>query len=184
MGDRHFTKQLRCRWNEVFADILSPSAFVGTVDSLVTLLEEPAARNFQRWQVLGIYVWPNYFVAQSYPIEITWLKNWIYERMRSLHLAVPGDCESNPEEPIEFAFDVFPNPFSESLQLKIISESSIRYTFQLYDTNGALIREKEFQTIEGDNLFKVDLPELAQGFYFYRLIYGNNTLSGKLIKIN
>ena len=183
MGDRHFTQQLRCRWNDLIADVLSANNIVATVDSLVNLLEEPAARNFQRWPVLGVYVWPNYFVAQTYPIEITWLTNWIYERMRSLHLAVPGDCESNPEGPIEFEYNVFPNPFSRSIRLKIVSESSIQYTFQLYDLNGAFLRESQFRTAEGDNLFKIDFPELAQGLYFYRLIYGDNTETGKLVKV-
>ena len=183
MGDRFFTKQLRCRWNELFSDVLSPASVVEMVDSLVTLLEEPAERNFQRWQVLGVWVWPNYFVAQTYDIEINWLKNWIYERMRSLHLTVPGDCESEPGEPIEFAFDAFPNPLMRSLKLKIISEASISYRFQVFDLNGALIQEKQFYAAEGENLFEIDLPELLSGIYFYRLSYGENTFSGKLVKI-
>lgn len=183
MGDSYFTTQLRCRWNELFASVLAPANIVATVDSLVTLLEKPAERNFQRWKVMGVWIWPNYFVAQSYPIEINWLKNWIYERMRSLHLAVPGNCESIPDEPLEFSYDTYPNPFTRHLKLKITSEAAITYRFQLFDVNGAFVRENQLHASEGENLFSIDFPELLSGVYFYRLTYGDNVLSGKLVKV-
>ena len=47
------------------------------------LLEAAAARNFERWPVLGEYVWPNDFGAverTSYAEEVDYLKTWLLAR--------------------------------------------------------------------------------------------------------
>jgi hypothetical protein len=51
------------------------------IDNAVLLLDEAQQRNFERWPVLGIYVWPNTEpYPETYAGEITNLKTWITER--------------------------------------------------------------------------------------------------------
>ena len=38
-------------------------------------------RNFVRWPILGSYVWPNWFIANTYQEEIAWMKNWLKDRL-------------------------------------------------------------------------------------------------------
>ena len=61
------------------------------IDDNADLLEEAVARNFERWNILGEYVWPNDDGAedrQTYREEIDYLKDWLQVRMTWLDSAV------------------------------------------------------------------------------------------------
>jgi hypothetical protein len=78
-------------------------------------------RNYQRWPILGSYVWPNWFIGQTYAEEVTWMKGWVEGRLTwidSLHVAPPrlaregGQIQpgfllsmSAPESPIYYTLD-------------------------------------------------------------------------------
>ena len=53
------------------------------IDSLYNVLTADGAvdRNSQAWPRWGIYVWPNYYRAQSYDDAIGYLKQWIRDRL-------------------------------------------------------------------------------------------------------
>jgi hypothetical protein len=36
-------------------------------------------KNFQ-WAILGIYLWPNWFIAKTWQEEIDWMKGWLTDR--------------------------------------------------------------------------------------------------------
>ena len=44
------------------------------------VLQEPQTRNFQTWDILNTYVWPNRVVTGSYAGEIRYLSEWLNER--------------------------------------------------------------------------------------------------------
>jgi hypothetical protein len=44
--------------------------------------------NFEKWPVLGQYVWPNNFVGNSHTEEINYLKDWINNRLSWLDNAI------------------------------------------------------------------------------------------------
>lgn len=46
--------------------------------------------NFEKWPVLGQYVWPNNFVGNSYTEEINYLKEWVNNRLNWLDNAIMG----------------------------------------------------------------------------------------------
>lgn len=184
MGDKNFTKALRCRWDELYSNILSTNRIINVVDSLVNLLANPLERNFQRWPVLGEYVWPNYYVAYDYNSEVTWLKNWIYERMRSLHLTIPGDCGSEPTEPLEFSISTFPNPFTAMLVVQVTSDANLLMRTELFSISGEKVFLKESRIVEGLNRIEVNTNGLSKGIYIYRIFKGENEIEiGKVIKI-
>jgi hypothetical protein len=51
------------------------------VDVKVALLGESQTRNYQKWPILGSYVWPNWFIGQTYADEIGFMKGWIQGRL-------------------------------------------------------------------------------------------------------
>ncbi|MHB2156181.1 CotH kinase family protein [Calditrichota bacterium GD2] len=81
MSDSIFVKKLIQRYQILREDVFSLGHIYQLIDSYVDTLNEAQARNFQRWDVLGKYVWPNYFIGQTYEDEINYLKNWIAERL-------------------------------------------------------------------------------------------------------
>lgn len=58
-------------------------------------LSAAAARNFVRWDILGIYVWPNAVVTGSYQGEVDYLRGWLERRIQWLNAALVregGQC--------------------------------------------------------------------------------------------
>ena len=99
LQDTEFTNGLRCRWEELRGGILSTERMNSYLDSLAFELTDAADRNFQRWPVMGIYIWPNswfYASATSHLQVIEEMKNWISERSQWLDENIPGvasNCE-------------------------------------------------------------------------------------------
>ena len=69
------------RWGELRTNQFAIVKILARIDELATLLNEAQARNFRRWHVLGRNVWPNGFVGQSFNDEISFLKQWIRQRI-------------------------------------------------------------------------------------------------------
>ena len=58
--------------------------FFRRIDETAAMLERSAAMNFQRWRILGTYVWPNagnVWERTTYQSEIDYLKDWLTRRM-------------------------------------------------------------------------------------------------------
>jgi hypothetical protein len=79
--DPEFKLRYADRWFGARRGVFTAQRLLGMVESYATLLDEPAARNYVRWPTLGIYVWPNWFIAKTYREEITWMEGWIAERL-------------------------------------------------------------------------------------------------------
>lgn len=82
MSDSVFVKQIIQRYSELRQSTLSLDHVWGLIDSYVDTLSEAQQRNFERWPVLNQYVWPNYYIGQTWQDEINWMKNWIKERLQ------------------------------------------------------------------------------------------------------
>ncbi len=76
-----FRKRLKCRWESLRENILSEEYLLNHVDSMAMLLDEAQERNFDWWNILGQYVWPNPSTPPTYQGEINNLKNWISNRL-------------------------------------------------------------------------------------------------------
>jgi hypothetical protein len=64
------------------------SDLINEIDYVSNLLETEANRNFDKWQILGIYVWPNppEMVAQdTYRKQINYLKDYLIQRKNWLY---------------------------------------------------------------------------------------------------
>ena len=55
-----------------------------------TLKNESGAvyRNYTKWIILGLYIWPNNYVGNSFESEIEYLKNWIINRNQWLDKSI------------------------------------------------------------------------------------------------
>lgn len=87
-ADPFFQNKLALRWQELRSDILHTDSLWAYIDSTVSLLDSAQTRNFQRWQILDTYIWPNAYVGMTYPNEITYLKTWIQGRLIWMDLQI------------------------------------------------------------------------------------------------
>jgi len=138
-NDQIFKNVLRCRWESLRDGILSHENIDQYIDSLATTLMVPADRNFEKYNILGQYVWPNppYFVEPiSHGEIITTMKQWIRQRTIWLDNNMPGipiDCDRFDED-YEFTTAIedipkqtsvpnfFPNPTSTGITIQSLDE--------------------------------------------------------------
>jgi hypothetical protein len=82
--DPAFRSRYAARWRELRTDVLSTERLMADIDAAAALLTDAAARNFERWPILGEYVWPNadgFEERTTYASEIAYLKDWLTQRL-------------------------------------------------------------------------------------------------------
>ncbi|MEK9913486.1 MAG: CotH kinase family protein, partial [Flavobacteriaceae bacterium] len=83
MEDPSFKLAVRERYTVLRSGVLSDGAIASKIESYRELLDSSnnAGYNFTRWPILGEWVWPNFFVGQTYNEEVDYLKDWVLNRM-------------------------------------------------------------------------------------------------------
>lgn len=83
LQDPAFVARLKARWIALRAGVLAESAITSKIDAYTMSLDKAGAieANFETWPVLGMYVWPNNFIGQTYSEETDFLKKWISDRL-------------------------------------------------------------------------------------------------------
>ncbi|MAJ43229.1 MAG: hypothetical protein CMF96_00605, partial [Candidatus Marinimicrobia bacterium] len=79
--DDNFRSQVSERYTELRSTIFSNNHIHTIIDSITNYLGDSVDRNFDRWQLLGNYVWPNYYIYDTYDEEIDYLKLWTNSRL-------------------------------------------------------------------------------------------------------
>lgn len=180
LRDTAFQQRIKTRWQELRTSVWTEPQIAACLDSVTTLLAEPQARNFQRWPVLGEYVWPNAFVGQTWAEELdyldTWLTNriaWIDGNIMSVGPAVSATGEAAGADAVR----VYPNPVTGNVLY--FTPGRADATFSLFDGMGrAVVNEL---AVAGGSM--VALPgELPNGLYFYQIGQKDRLLGrGKLV---
>ena len=81
--DPAFKKAVVDRWNELYPTLLTQvPAFLDRQHALMAGAE---SRNFDRWQILGVKVWPNYYYFPTYEQEYAFLKEFYEARLAWLN---------------------------------------------------------------------------------------------------
>lgn len=159
LQDPVFANNLKCRWSDLRTSILSDEHLMNYIDSLGTILEEPAQRNYDRWPILGVYVWPNNFIGSTYQEELTYMKNWILARTAWMDANMFGTCSSLSIDSPDTGLKIIPNPTQDFVTISGMSSDT---NLELRDFSGKIIR---IIPINHSNT-TVDLSDLANGIYF------------------
>ena len=185
-NDAAFRDDFNCRWQQLRGSTLNTDTIMHLIDSMVVFLGDAQVRNFERWNILGNYVWPNSYVGQDYADEITFLKNWITQRLNWMETNMIGTNQNcfpvnTNEQEINQTFKIYPNPFTDYLSLENSDNKSI--TIEIYDMVGRMVQSVNLNAT--DSYSNLNTSDLEAGFYFYS-VYEDNKLitSGKLLKSN
>jgi hypothetical protein len=65
----------------------------------------------------------------------------------------------------ETAFRAWPNPVTDMLNVRIITNSESTANVKLFDSKGALVKQLNVAVMPGDNFFKLDTRLLSSGMY-------------------
>lgn len=114
--DQAFRLRYADRWFALRKSVLQTSQLLAEIDGYVDLLAESQVRNFQRWPILGTYVWPNapgWETRPTYQDEINWMKNWLVDRLTwidSQFVAPPVFNQDGGSVPFGFQLAMSPPP--------------------------------------------------------------------------
>ncbi len=90
MEDSYFRNLVRTRWTGLRAGPFSDASILALTDSLAAVMGEARERNFMRWPVLGEWVWPNYFVGDTWEEERDYLEDFLLDRTAWMDEALAG----------------------------------------------------------------------------------------------
>lgn len=183
--DKKFRVALRDRWEVLREDQLSDARLMGRIDSLAVLLGEAQERNFERWEVLGEYVWPNWFVGNSHAEEVDYLKGWLEDRIAWMEEEMLTVTKEIYDEDDFFTTRAFPNPFHDQLTFEFYLRETESYHLRLFNAQGKLISEHfSNEYLNGLNTLQFNAAALAPGIYFFqaRIDEAEAWTTGKLIK--
>ena len=174
--------QIDCRWTEMRAGAWHTDTLMQLIDENVEILSDAQARNFERWQILGTYVWPNDFIGETYEEEVNFLKNWLTQRLNWMDANMLGNCDfftdTDNVSPIS-NLNIYPNPIDNYVFIELSNNNFINTQFELYDITGRYIQSYSISK----PLNKINLQNIAKGIYLYSIIQNNERIEvGKIIK--
>jgi len=130
-----------CRWTELRAGPLQTDSLLTFIDERVAEMGDAVDRNFDRWQVLGQFVWANDFIGDDYEEELDFLKTWLTERLDWMDDNMLGDCGSfvsSTGESENIKLNVFPNPTSQYLNVSNMENEAV--VLKVYSSENQLVK--------------------------------------------
>lgn len=176
LEDPIFEEEVKEKWMKLRNGKFSNANIKAWIDNLEAQLEVPQARNFQRWPVLGVEVWPNNFVGNSYKEEVDYLRGWLADRLDWM------DQEFDIELSVESNFTaeqllISPNPAHDILNISG-ELTEVNMDFEILGLEGKIYKTGK---INSNN--KIQIQQLPRGTFILLLRSGEKSYAQKFVKI-
>ncbi len=180
LQDTNYANQLKCKYNTLRTNEISNARIDFLIDSMVNKVGTAAtARHYTKWPILGTYVWPNYYVGNTYSEEIDSLKSWMNQRLVWLDANMPGNILPG----------CFVSPLAlHNINLKATSQASdVILSWQIIDNTmlGNYAVERSVDALNFENIGTVSVTDAGTinkfidehayaGNNFYRVKFKNS----------
>ena len=94
LEDTIYQNRLKCRWEYLRDRSFHEDSIFDFIDSIALYLNDAQQRNFQKWDILGAYVWPNFYIGNTYQDELIFIKTWLSGRLDWIDNNIVGNCDS------------------------------------------------------------------------------------------
>jgi len=186
LQDDLYADHLKCRWESLRQNHLTNEWFDHFVDSLALVLDEGQQRNFVKWPILGIYVWPNpQPIPTSYAGEIQALKNFLHTRLAWLDNNMPGFC--NPtligenDDGVQNLV-IYPSPAQERIVIESNQLWDDQLQISLTDLSGKVfVRWNGNLLRRDDGSFVLEVQKIPAGMWIVHMNDGRNHRSGRVV---
>ncbi|MEM9823633.1 MAG: CotH kinase family protein [Bacteroidota bacterium] len=178
MTDPDFVVLLKDRWARFRQGCFKTEQIMQDIDSLANLLGEAQVRNFQRWPILGVAIWPNAIVGDSYNEEVVQLKSWLKDRLLWLDEAIAKkNAAFVPTQGEGEEYLAYPNPFTEEITIEfpLPSENPLAVDIYVYNSIGQKVDEISIFIPFGPRTRSAITwsPDIAIGTYHYTIVHSN-----------
>ncbi|MFK7907614.1 MAG: CotH kinase family protein [Chitinophagales bacterium] len=167
-----FNERVYERWQELRSTVLETNQLLLWIEEQSLYLEEAQTRNFAKWDILNIEVWPNNYVGGNYLSEVVYLKNWLRARLTWLDTAFKELTLPKQEDILGFeAVKITPNPFNQFPQWTYRAVKGDFIEVILFDMMGKSIGKWAIECEQtGQNTLSLEEvnPHLSKGLYHYR----------------
>ena len=163
LDDPAFVTQVKNRFKDHY--FANKQYLLDKIDEKAELLKWAQQENFNKWQILGVQVWPNPIdkVFDTYEEEVAYLKEWFDDRMNWLNGAVNSlnGEPSDPEEPISDPENVFVTFQVDMNALDTNAEG-------VYVAGGDLGQDGYLLTDNGNDVWSVTIELDTNSRYLYK----------------
>ncbi|MDD3321980.1 MAG: CotH kinase family protein [Paludibacter sp.] len=185
--DPYFNGNLRNRWDELRAVKFNNYNIIRIIDSCASVLKDAQVRNFQKFNILSKYVWPNNNIGNTYANEVTYLRNWVTSRMLWMDgqikllspLTAITDFKNNSCEVL-----TFPNPFTDKFKINLNLTAGVFVNIQISNILGKSVFNQSKYCNAGANEFEINYNELEthSDLFIYKISIDNLPVSsGKIM---
>ncbi len=178
--DPYFETLLKIRWQNLRKNTISKAALNTFIDSMATSLADAQVRNFEKFDILNTYVWPNNYVGGTYENEIAYLKSWISSRIDWIDVQIASITPlslSVPTVNTLSATDTAADYATIGGDVLLDGNAYVweRGLFWAADTNPRL-NGKKIIAEHGTGQFYVHLDSLLPDTKYYYIAYAENDL--------
>ena len=189
--DVNFQYKTAQRYTELRSTVFSNENINSIIDSSISHLGEAIERNFSKWPILGNYVWPNYYVFDTYEQEIEYLKSWTEERLDWMdnEILLLGVNEGIIPKLDYRLVHTYPNPFNPKINFSFEIHSPGIASLKIFDLSGRKIKTLTNSINQsGTNQIIWNAKDengnnVAAGAYIYELFYDHKFVRGKIVYI-
>lgn len=193
--DQNFQDSLNLRWWNLRENLITTEYINSFFDSTSNLLNEASIRNFDRFPIIGKYVWPNSYIGNTWEEEINYTKDWIADRIEWM------DKEIGPRIPTHLSQNYsikntsvdltsYPNPFHSVINLKFSIHERSFVKLEIIDFQGRIIKQLMNKELTSGiysytwNGTDFNNHKVSEGLYLCRIRTGSSIMTNKLIFIH
>ncbi len=100
---------------------------------------------------------------------------------KEIYLSAINPTINTHTPPSEIAYSIYPNPATHSTWIHYQNPQPTQQHITLYNLQGQAILIKQWDTQTGDNQYRLELPELANGYYILEIHDGTQAIRQKLL---
>ncbi len=164
LEDPAYRNKMSDRWRELRKGPFSDAKIMFAIDSMQQEIGEAGTRNFQQWDVLGKYIWPNNFIGKTYAEEMNYLKTWVQDRLNWMDYQFDVILALEPEE--NLGFKLYPNPSSGKIFIETDKPWNNGEIMTIYSSLGQEVQS--FKLPEGELQIDFEL-NAPRGIYLYQI---------------
>jgi len=185
MEDAGYRKAFVDRWKELRAGSFKTDSILAYLNDTIQYLGAAINRNYDKWPILGQYVWPNYFIGSTYQQEIDYLKTWINNRLSWMDANVEIATILLDSKYIENQISVYPNPINRQMNLELEVKDLNKIDLEIIDLLGKRVLHSKYSPIsKGKQAFQLNIPKVKPGYYILKVRQKEQIINVQKLVIN